>query len=125
MSYSMERGTPTPWGKADKVWDVRRGVWVIKTPTHGGIAVHKELTAALSPAAAHRAQVLGDYLFYERDYDWAIPVFDLRLYTDIQLVWPEVSRERVLRTLQQWHGDYLYQVAPGLFQLTERRVRPA
>jgi hypothetical protein len=70
-------GPTTPWGKADGVREVARGVRWVNTPGHGGLGVSKGVADKVLSTAARR---LGDYAggvyWYEEDVQCSIPFYE-------------------------------------------------
>ncbi|MBK1666586.1 hypothetical protein CKO28_00830 [Rhodovibrio sodomensis] len=63
----------TPWGAAEHVERIARGIWHVSTPSHGGIWLSAERTAALpSPELVGRTTPDGGSWF-EEDVEFAIP----------------------------------------------------
>jgi hypothetical protein len=56
----------TPWGRADHIEKLAEGIWVVGTPSHGGIKLSRARNAKV-PAPFRCA---GGW--YEEDCDWAI-----------------------------------------------------
>lgn len=59
----------TPWGKADHVTDIGRGIKCVSTPGHGGYFVPAETRKQMPPAALQTWAGPG---WYEEDCDWAL-----------------------------------------------------
>lgn len=74
MSYAGEYPPKvTPWGTWDHAEQVAPGVFFVGTPSHGGLAVHRDTEhgpAAHSAAAASRfSHTSGPWAFLEEDCD--------------------------------------------------------
>lgn len=63
----------TPWGKADRVQELGRGILFVTTPSHGGYFVPPELNGFI-PLAHRLATWRGQGMdgWYEEDCDWCI-----------------------------------------------------
>lgn len=120
----------TPWGKADGVEVLERGISKVYTPGHGGLMIAKGYAMRnLSRSAIDRGQVFGSYLAYEEDCDWAIPMFELRH------LWPIYFRPgsesakdpygSMLHTLSYYNADYLLEIGvtpePKAYAVYEQR----
>lgn len=92
----------TPWGKSDSKTTYARGVSFVGTPSHGGFAITRKVAEAhLTIPAQTRANVQGDYFFYEEDCDAYIVMLEMP-YTC-----GDVSLDEILKSLSHWHADYL------------------
>jgi hypothetical protein len=70
-------GPNTPWGKADGVREIMRGVRWVNTPGHGGLGVAKGVADKLLTSAARRlGNYLAGYFWYEEDQQCEIPFFE-------------------------------------------------
>lgn len=70
-------GPNTPWGKADGVREIMRGVRWVNTPGHGGLGVaHSAAEKLLTSAARRLGDYAGGYYWYEEDVQCAIPFFE-------------------------------------------------
>jgi hypothetical protein len=101
----------SPWGRPDDRTELSAGVWLVETPSHGGIYLSSERNAAVP-----------DYLrdaggWYEEDCDWAIAA----------LVHPEAfKREQVLaadKCLRHWQPDEYEKLTGNSICPGESRVR--
>jgi hypothetical protein len=98
--------TQTPWGKADHVSKVTRGIIFYGTPSHGGYHVSKTLNARVDPAWRN---ALG---WYEEDCDWAIVVLTFPEY------FPSQTIEQAHYSGRNWHPD-AYEKVMGVTLLPE------
>ena len=58
----------TPWGEPESISTLAPGVFVVHTPSHGGILIHLDAAKQYLTAAARlEAVVIGNYLVYEED----------------------------------------------------------
>ncbi len=61
----------TPWGQADSSHAVAQGVYIVSTPSHGGVMVAKATVHAKRLALSERAMTLamswGSYYCFEED----------------------------------------------------------
>ena len=64
-----DRNAPrTPWGKAQRVVTVQRGVRWVSTASHGGLGVSVGVASkSLTPAAIAQGFVEGGYIWFEED----------------------------------------------------------
>jgi hypothetical protein len=60
----------TPWGRADRVEKVGRGILAVSTPSHGGYFVPQELYDAMPEAL--RVNPYGRGTWFEEDYEWSL-----------------------------------------------------
>jgi len=70
---TLDIGSPTPWGAADRVETLCNGIVSVSTPSHGGFFVPPRLNRAI-PARWRAASFkrLGETGWYEEDCDWAM-----------------------------------------------------
>lgn len=107
----------TPWGKSDNKITYSRGISFVSTPSHGGFAITKKVAGKLlSPAAQHRGESYGGYLFFGEDTAAYIILFELvHERHPYNPAVPDVlnfpinipTRDVVIRALSTWHADYL------------------
>lgn len=103
----------TPWGTADYAEKLNSGVYIVATPSHGGVMVPNSVAAQrLSEAARLQATVMGNFTCYEEDCDWAIAANELEEVMDyfrggFGVSREEFSAEYVVPTLERWCPDYL------------------
>ncbi len=68
----------TPWGKAQHIKNIERGVRFVSTAGHGGIMVSKGLAEKKMPASVLRNGIpYGGYYGFEEDIDWRLVVLCL------------------------------------------------
>jgi hypothetical protein len=66
----------TPWGTADEILRITRGVSWVNTPSHGGLMVaNGTAQKSLTPKAIEYSEKFGNYIAYEEDCAYAIPFF--------------------------------------------------
>ena len=105
----------TPWGKADHICKLAEGVYSVGTPSHGGLMVRKEVAGRdLTDAAYRRGDPFGDFMAYEEDCDFCIPMFEREdwLLTWNQMEGGTTTTKRLFHSLSAWNADYL--LARGL-----------
>lgn len=74
----MKAGCNTPWGPAQTVKDLGRGVTLVSTAGHGGIFVPAKLLRYIPEREqAYAAQWSGSRQWYEEDCAMAIPLYRL------------------------------------------------
>jgi hypothetical protein len=67
----------SPWGKADHVVQIKRGVRWVSSPSHGGLAVAKGVAEAeLSSAARACGEYWNGYYWYEEDCQCAVAFYE-------------------------------------------------
>lgn len=67
----------TPWGRAEEIVRLERGVSWVSTPGHGGFMVAQGVAKKLlTPEAQSRGYKYCGYLAYEEDCDYAIVLFE-------------------------------------------------
>ena len=95
----------TPWGTAEQVDTLAKGIIQVGTPSHGGIGVEHDVAAAKLSAAA-RAEAIDqyDHLWFEEDCDWAI------VCHEIPELFSKQHREMAARSLARWNQPYLDKV---------------
>jgi hypothetical protein len=66
----------TPWGTADEILRITRGVSWVSTPSHGGLMVANTVAQKyLTPKAIEYGEKFGRHIAYEEDCACAIPFF--------------------------------------------------
>jgi hypothetical protein len=71
-------GPSTPWGAAQTVDEIARGVRWVSTPGHGGLGVASGVARKLlSPAARRIGELKGGYYWYEEDVAFIVPLFEV------------------------------------------------
>lgn len=109
----------TPWGHADGQHSVARGVWVVDTPSHGGIMIRtRTAERVLSDAARVIGELWGrdhEWLAFEEDCAYAVVVYEhpewfRRAYLPYDL--PDEQRKATaLETIKRWYPMYLIDYA--------------
>ena len=94
----MKTGTGTPWGRAQDVKEIGRGVWIVETASHGGLRLSAEAAKAV-PIEVGRTFINGP-AWAEEDIEAPIATAFLmaeRVIDDatIRRTWPSVSPERM------------------------------
>lgn len=108
----------TPWGKADQIEPLERGISHVGTPGHGGLMISMGYANKhLSAAARKQGDAYGGYLAYEEDSQWMIPMFELRhlwpLYfrnSGPNYDTPEKIYDYLWKSLSYWGADYLLEI---------------
>lgn len=97
----------SPWGKADSVNTIARGIHWVSTPGHGGLMIATGVARKLlSEAARKQGTTFGGYLAYEEDCQYAIAVYELK--ETIKSVFLEtITEQGLLKSLSTWNADYL------------------
>jgi hypothetical protein len=111
----------TPWGQADSVHNVCRGVRQVSTPGHGGFMISKGYAEKhMRSAALEYGIKYGGYYCYEEDCDWAVCANELpvlrQYFADHGEDIKDIDRI-ILKTLSAWRADYL--IACGITPLPE------
>lgn len=113
-AWGNPTGMGTPWGKADGVRQLARGVVWVNTPSHGGLGVTVSLAQkALSPNARAQGEQYGSYLWYEEDVAWAIPFHEHPEWEEVLVALsgndgnPTTTPEQKLDIIQRHFPDYL------------------
>lgn len=108
VGFDDKLATPkinTPWGAADQVDTLAKGIIQVGTPSHGGIGVEHDVAAAKLSAAA-RAEAIDQHghLWFEEDCDWAI------VCHEIPELFSQQHREMAAKSLARWNQPYLDKV---------------
>jgi hypothetical protein len=75
--FGNPTGPSTPWGRADHVKEIARGVRWVTTPGHGGLGVARGAADKLLSSAARRlGNYQGGYFWYEEDVQCNIPFYE-------------------------------------------------
>jgi hypothetical protein len=73
----MKPGSNTPWGVADYVKQIARGISWVSTPSHGGFLIGSGAAKTyLTEQARKHGAVFGSYLAFEEDCDAAIVLYE-------------------------------------------------
>lgn len=73
MYFDYSKAMITPWGRADYVKHIQKGVLWVGTPSHGGLLVSKSVAKkSLTPQARMCGWRWGDYYAYEEDCEYAV-----------------------------------------------------
>jgi hypothetical protein len=92
----------TPWGKADYIKHITRGLTIVETESHGGIMISKGFAKRnLSRAAFKRGFLYDNYCCFEEDCAAYLVIWELPQY------FPKNDRQEVLNSLSRWNADYL------------------
>jgi len=106
LSYS-------PWGSIQRRKTFQDGIIDVSTASHGGMMVRKDIAKqVLSVQARKKGFQYRDYLCYEEDCDWAIPVFELKH------LWQKIFKNKtieeiesiLMKSLSLWNADYLLSI---------------
>jgi len=103
--------TMTPWGAAQSVTRVERGLLIVSTSGHGGIMVARGYAAKhLTVAAQNRGVKYGSYLCYEQDCASVMVLLELPQITRS----PKATEETLIEELSLSLSDYLIErgIAP-------------
>ena len=105
VGFDDKPATPkvnTPWGNADQVDKLAKGIIQVGTPSHGGIGVKQDVAAEKLSAAA-RAEAINQHghLWFEEDCDWAI------VAREMPEMFSERHRELAVESLKRWNERYL------------------
>ena len=119
--FNYQKAMPTPWGKADYVHHICKGVVEVGTPGHGGILVGKAVARKLlSPKGQAIGREWNQYLAYEEDCDWSLFAYEQpELYNESRKIscsttyasnpekfTVEETKRYAAETLKRWHQDY-------------------
>lgn len=118
MSYQTKNvRMATPWGTSDFKVEYQRGLFMINTPGHGGIAVSAGLAnKILSPKAIRLAgQVMGGYVFFEEDCAVCVAALDSELILSHIAIRNNVSndelRNDMIKSVSRWFPNYFTDAA--------------
>jgi len=83
--FSRSRGMSTPWGACQNKTVLGRGVFIVDTAGHGGMAISKGLALRLlSKTAIEQAAIdYGAYYWFEEDCAISIPLVDSNYILDL------------------------------------------
>jgi hypothetical protein len=109
-NYPDGEGPSTPWGPAQSVLEIARGVRWVHTAGHGGLGVASGLARKqLTPAARRHGALMGGYFWYEEDVAFMIPLFEVPAWS-VALSRGSGSRlqtqEQLERGIRQWYPKY-------------------
>lgn len=100
----------TPWGRADMVTKLEEGIYSVETSGHGGVMIVKSIANnILTESAIKRGQEFGNFICYEEDCDYAIPMYELKKCWDKYFAPKEETEiEQILiKSLSMWNPEYL------------------
>ena len=63
----MQYSSNSPWGEIDCCEELYPGIYLVSTPSHGGVQVEWESAMLLSPAARKCGFLEGGFLWFEED----------------------------------------------------------
>ena len=108
--YGYKEGPKTPWGQAQEVYRIDKGVTWYSTPSHGGLGVARGVAKKyLSPQARDLAMKWGGTLWYEEDCDWAIPFYEVPKWEDVmaKMGWAKKTSESYKHDLiEKYNPEY-------------------
>jgi len=108
--YSYNKGPNTPWGRAQVVYHLARGVRWVDTPGHGGLGVSSGVgSQALTPAARKLAISSGGAYWFEEDVKYAIAFYENPGWQKalVSLAGGQVaSKEQLEKTIRHWDPEY-------------------
>jgi hypothetical protein len=115
--YTDGHGRPTgpwtPWGRADGVREIQRGVRWVNTPGHGGLGVAAGVAEKLlSPAARKLSDFDHGYHWYEEDIACSIPFYEH----------PEWSAALGIKSTTEDEAARIREYFPKYFELRESGV---
>jgi len=101
----------TPWGISDHETKLAEGVFLVDTPSHGGILVEKKVARTyLSCAALQIGSEFGpSHIAYEEDCDMAVVMFEHldEIYHLMDYsIGVEELREIIEESINEWHPEY-------------------
>jgi hypothetical protein len=106
-------GPNTPWGKADGVREITRGVRWVNTPGHGGLGVAKGVADTLLSAAARRlGDYQGGYFWYEEDVQCSIPFFEHPEWATA--IGSSSTKEHEEETIKKYYPKYFEYLSSGV-----------
>lgn len=103
----------TPWGQSDYKREYQRGLFMVNTPGHGGIAVSKGLAAKILSAKAIQLAGIqqGGYVFFEEDCAVCVAALDspvILAHLAAAINRPiEEMRTDMLSSVTRWFPKYL------------------
>jgi len=110
MTGIFARPASSPWGCVDYCDTLYPGVFMVSTPSHGGIMVSTDVEDLLSPAARKLGWRQCGYLCYEEDCDEAVvlrELLDKALWTIPERVKDKAKYEASIdETLRLYHPEY-------------------
>jgi hypothetical protein len=119
----------SPWGDVDYCDTLCPGVFLVSTPSHGGVMVAKEMEDFLSPAARRCGQKQNGFLCYEEDCDEKIvfrELLDKRLWEIPDRIKDKARfEENIDKSLQKYHPNYWRSREQGRVQAQPGQSAPA
>ena len=118
-------GMSTPWGRAQHIKRIAKGIFSVSTPSHGGIKLSRE-----------RNGKVPDYMrepggWYEEDCDWCIPflVFTADILAERdEYALKNIAEGAPIRTLRNWRPEafekfFGTELAPGESYIKDERAK--
>lgn len=68
---ATDRPRACPWGSIDEAKEIAPGIWLVETPSHGGLMISAERRAAM-PAYLRDVRTYAGGNAYEEDCDWSL-----------------------------------------------------
>jgi len=102
----------TPWGRAQTLEKIGKGLAWAMTAGHGGLAVSAGMARKnLSHAALKEGRLMGGYYWFEEDVAWAIPFYEMDEWRVLDARHShrrtKLTRERVEKVVAQWFKKYM------------------
>ncbi len=96
---SMKVGSETPWGTAQTVDEIAKGIYGVTTASHGGIYLDAD-HAQRVPNDIRESSFLGVSNWYEEDCDWCIPyvLFEDEILEQGDLHQRDIIKKNIHRT---------------------------
>lgn len=117
----------SPWGEIDSYEELYPGIYLVGTPSHGGIQVEREGAILLSPAARKCGFWEGGSLWFEEDCCEPVvlrELLDKGLWQIPERIKDSAAFERSLdSTIKEYHPEYWAFRQKQLNQATKPRQK--
>jgi hypothetical protein len=108
-------GPNTPWGKADSVTEIARGVRWVVTPGHGGLGVARGIAEKLLSSAARRlGNYQGGYYWYEEDVQCNIAFYEHPEWARLAGFSGSVNKEHFEQGVRKYYPKYFDYLNEGV-----------
>lgn len=100
----------SPWGEVDECYELIPGMYLVGTPSHGGILVEQQALSHLSHAAQKCGFRDGAYLCFEEDCCEPVvlrELMDQKLWKPPERIKDPVAYEETInRIIRDYHPEY-------------------
>lgn len=100
----------SPWGEIDYCDELYPGVFLVSTPSHGGVMVARDMEEILSPAARKQGERQNGFICFEEDSAEGVvfrELLDKKLWDIPDRIKDKAAfEESINKSLREYHPDY-------------------